>query len=138
MIARKGTEIVRADGKKNIDEEKEEQVELETITEIPTSEEGKKKRSRLMRDVGVEKEEEEEEEEEENELVALMVDEDELSEVEASLLELEKTFSAMEKDIAKAEEVVAALEVGDTQIQSIEWGEINKNEKTEDEEKTAE
>ena len=134
MIARKGTEIVRADGKKNIDEEKEEQVELETITEIPTSEEGKKKRSRLMRDVGVEKEEEEEE----NELVALMVDEDELSEVEASLLELEKTFSAMEKDIAKAEEVVAALEVGDTQIQSIEWGEINKNEKTEDEEKTAE
>ena len=137
MIARKGTEIVRADGKKNIDEEKEEQVELETITEIPTSEEGRKKRSRLMRDVGVEKEEEEEEEEE-NELVALMVDEDELSEVEASLLELEKTFSAMEKDIAKAEEVVAALEVGDTQIQSIEWGEINKNEKTEDEEKTAE
>ena len=134
MIARKGTEIVRADGKKNIDEEKEEQVVLETITEIPTSEEGKKKRSRLMRDVGVEKEEEEEE----NELVALMVDEDELSEVEASLLELEKTFSAMEKDIAKAEEVVAALEVGDTQIQSIEWGEINKNEKTEDEEKTAE
>ena len=141
MIARKGTEIVRADGKKKIDEEKEDQLELETTTEIPAPEEGRKKRSRLVRDEGIEKEEEEEEEEEaqeENELVALMVDEEELSEVEASLLELEKTFSAMEKDIAKAEEVVAALEVGDIQRQSIEWGETNKNKKTEDEEKTAE
>ena len=50
----------------------------------------------------------------------------------ASTKKTEALLEALEKDIAKAEEVVAALEVGDTQTQSIEWGEINKNEKTED------